>query len=560
MAARAQLIRIQRNIYDRLKQYARNYLEGLGPGLKQYFREYQRDFYHFESLSTKRELLLALERSHIIFCGDYHTLSQAQRTVIRLLRDSVDKIKRRGKHVVLALEMLQPKNNKAVKNFLGGRLSEQAFLKTISFGRQWGFPWENYRPLFDFARSHDVSIVGVNSPQKRASLSERDRYAAQVVASLSATDPAALIFVLMGDLHLAQDHLPKETQRILDKLQAQRSLLTIHQNNETFYWKLVEKGLEHDVEVIRIKKNIFCVMTTPPWIKLQSHLKWMEVTSDKSAFSSKVSTQEIVKPADVFQETDFSDEIREIVEAISQFFGIKEKITDNFVIYGNINKKALSRLAQNHHYTKRETALLGYYVTQLESLFVPRENLIYLTSFSLNQMASQSAILIHAELSGFRRVFGCVRKDFYAFVLIEALGFIGSKVINHKRKCKTVAQLKDLLAEEKGNPHGLATLTLAHLEAEEKMFSLKRKSLRFALPGSKASMQTTLAYYRVAKTLGQMLGQAIYQALVKGQVHRADAAHLFSCSFNKHTENRQIYLHWVRMLESCGCRKMPPLL
>ena len=56
--------------------------------------------------------------------------------------------------------------------------------------------------------------------------------------------------------------------------------MVILQNNERFYWKLVALGLEQLIDVVKVKDGVYCVMNTPPWVKLKTHLKWTEVMAE----------------------------------------------------------------------------------------------------------------------------------------------------------------------------------------------------------------------------------------------------------------------------------------
>lgn len=390
----------------------------LTPELQKYFQEYQRDFQDFREVSTKRELLLALQKTHIAFCGDYHTLSQAQKTVIRVLRDSVIALKKRDRSLVLALEMVRARDNAKIEKFLAGRLSETAFLKSIGFHKNWGFSWDNYRKLFHFAKDHGIRVVGINCTRKDRypTLRERDRFAADVIAELTERDARTLVFVLVGDLHLASSHLPGELDKQLRKRALLRKRIVILQNNERFYWKLVERGLEQLVDVVKVKDDVYCVMNTPPWVKLKSHLKWAEVMAEGDGQSPNIA------PTEMLQELDYTDEIRELLGVIRKFTGLESGVDDDFAVNTPADPSFLNRLGVGSGFTPRERRVLLESLSTFESHFVPRLNIIYLTSLSLNHAASQAAIFLHAKTSGFTRTFRSPRLDFYSFVWVEALG------------------------------------------------------------------------------------------------------------------------------------------
>src|SRR5207253_2986824 len=116
------------------------------------------------------------------------------------------------------------------------------------------------------------------------------------------------------------------------------------------------------------------------------------------------------------------------------------------------------------------------------------------TTLSINHAAAQAAIYLHAKLSGFCRVFEKPRRDFYSFVWVEALGFLGSKIINHKRKCNGPKDLERMVqkiaAGRRGqrSPEeiGIARAAIAHFKEEIRYLPGKRFN-GIPLPAGKVS-------------------------------------------------------------------------
>jgi len=546
MLPRTALIQIQRSMYDKLKEHASSMFGGLSPQLKQYFQQYQREFQKFSTLSTKRELLLEVLDGQVIFFGDYHTLSQAQRTVIRILRDSIRVLHRKKRKVILALEMLTPDHNDWVKKFLRGKITEKEFLQRIGFQENWGFPWENYRDLFEFARENGVEIRGINHPgsQNRPSLKARDQFAAKILSEITASDPKAIVFVLIGDLHLAEKHLPLELNRALKKKKAKRKTVIIHQNLEKLYWQLVERGLENFVDVVRVKKNIFCVMNTPPWVKLKSHLNWAELIAETGAI------QPLETAAQAFEEMDYSHEVQDLTLTLARFLEVKRPKLDDFQIYGPLDLDLLKRSQkQSKGKGAKVRSLTSKYAKVFRSYFIPEKNIIFLNSLSLNHVAAQSSLYLHSSLSGFKDVFENPKRDFYRFVWVEALGFLGAKVINPKRKCNGRLDLRKQLSKLKLQTRDeniqSARLALAHLDWEKEQAHLD-SNLTFFFP---SSSKHNLLYYKAAKILGHLLGHALYQAILDTRISIAEVRTLFYQPLNSSHEALQLYQKWARRLD-----------
>ena len=543
-------------MYRRLKSYARVFLGTLSPELKKYYLEYQRDFNDFEGISSKQELTHAIEGAQIVFCGDYHTLSQAQRTVIRLLREVVPAIQAKNRRVILALEMVRATDDPKIARFLEGRLSESAFLEQIAFRRSWGFSWENYRRLFEFAKEHSLSVVGINLSggwRRFPTLGQRDRFAARRICELTEKDPKATIVVLVGDLHLASKHLPRQLDIQLQRRGLTRRKVTIHQNSERFYWKLVDKGLEQLVDAVRVREDVYCVMNTPPWVKLQSHVKWAELIVEAGpegrGEKAVLRANKAAASADVFDTIDHHEEIHEILQVVSQFCGIRDPVDDSFQIHGPVDMGFVGHLEIEHGFSQREVSMTARCLKEFESHFIPRANIIYLSSLSLNHAATQASIYLHGRLSGFSRVFTQPKMDFYPFVWIEALGFLGSKIINHKRKCSGRSDLEALLGGKRSREEWVTKAVLAHLDAEERS-SMSGKTLRWiGLPSKWAGAERTLNYFKVAKLLGQLLGNALYLSVIENQSRRTVLRELFGNCFVDPEEARKLYFNWAKRLD-----------
>jgi len=555
MHPRTRLIRIQRGMYRRLRQYARAFLGNLSPSLKKYYLEYLRDFHDFKSISAKRELLEAVQDAHLVLCGDYHTLAQAQRTVLRLLRESVPRANDRK--IWIAFELLHASDNAKVRDYLDRKMTEEEFLKAIHFQKKWGFNWENYRELFEFARDNQLQVTGINLAKKSPppTLKQRDVFAAKVLADLSSANPDAWIFVLIGDLHLATPHLPAELERQFVKRSIKRKWAVIHQNNERFYWKLVDKGLENLVDVVLMKPGVFCVMSTPPWVKLQSHVKWNDILAEEI-------DRETLSPDTV----DHADEIQEWIDIIARFIGVDPKGKMNFhdfQIQGPLDYGFLEHLERSGKYTRPQIRFLAKALTEFGNYFIPVENIIYLSSLSVNHASELASIYLHAKLSRAVHWFEDPVRDFYPMVWVEALGFLGSKVINHKRKCNGPRDLESLAnakpTAEKGHREAIAAAVLAlnHLKEEERASKARDKN-GFEVKFSRglANTQKTLLYHKVAKLLGQLLGHGLYTAVMANRLTREELLQLFSHSFPSGQESCQLYLHWAERLDQEGFRNV----
>ena len=84
-----------------------------------------------------------------------------------------------------------------------------------------------------------------------------------------------------GELHLATGHLPAALKRTARKtLGRELRVLSVLQNNETLYWQLMSEPQHQDREIVRVDRDTFCILTTPPVVVQQSYLNWIEYEVD----------------------------------------------------------------------------------------------------------------------------------------------------------------------------------------------------------------------------------------------------------------------------------------
>jgi len=264
MSERSRLSQIRRVLLQELKEEVKFHIGTITAALRRYYRHYVDEFTGWWRSSSKAELIREVRKARIVMVGDYHTLRQSQRTMLRILRELVPG----QRQVRLCLEMFHSAHQERLDRFLAGRIGFTEFLRAVRYDATWGFPWEGYGEILEFARQHSIPVHGLNlgAGGDGVGIRERDRHAARLIAGLAVSFPEDLVYVIFGDLHLASGHLPLQTVRALKRSGAGKvQPLVVFQNSETIFWRLHRRRLQHRVDVVRLAGNRFCVNSTPPW-------------------------------------------------------------------------------------------------------------------------------------------------------------------------------------------------------------------------------------------------------------------------------------------------------
>ncbi len=449
-------LRTRRLILKQLKDQVRSRLGPEPTEIKAYARRFDKDLRGDWKIATKDELLASVLRADIVFGGDFHAFSQAQRTHLKILKARHGLTQR---PLVLGLEAVDSRYQNVLDAYRKGRLTETQFLRRVRWRQEWGFPWDHYRPLLDFARTTQSRLLALGSgshgPQ---ALQQRELHAARVITETleaSASPNAEMLhqmeqfYIIFGELHLARGHLPKLV-RARSSDPGLRHLI-VHLNSERLYFELAQKGLEMSVDVVRFSPDLFCVLSSPPWVQWQSYL--MYLTTDEAEFSA-------ADPSAVYEEgaPDSTDQIVSFVRLLASDLRIHCKC-DNLSVFTAADERLWMKLKAT--LSSREWATAREMMTSGRSFFDPSSGIAYLARPTVNHAAELAGQYIHSHLSGQSRALWRLPGDFKALIWIEAVSFFFSKLINHKRQAETLPDLKARLASLSPRDQGREALLLA---------------------------------------------------------------------------------------------------
>ena len=459
-----------------------------------YRKTFEKQFIKKWTVTSADVLFRQLSKVDIIFLADFHALQQSQKTHLRILK----KVKA-TRPLVLALECIEAKYQKYLDQFMKGQLSETDFLRLVRWQENWGFPWENYRPLFIWARQKKVIIYGVNTrAQKRAQMSVRDHFASQKIQALQKKHPQSQIFVIFGDLHLAPEHLPKKVL-----LPGTKHLLIL-QNSEKIYFEELRRGEKNAAEIVRLNKNSFCVLNVPPWVKWQNYLMFLEKTYDQNLDES----------------VDYTDHVQSYAKVLSKELGLKVSLSDLSVytaaessFWENIQKTCTATEAEWVARLIDEESV--FYLPATHGGYLPRASVNHAVGLAMEYLLFKSSSLEVNLLE---------MPDYLShWIWVNGWSYFGSKIINPKRKTDTLTDIKARLTSPKGK-----------LEREPLQVALSHKIYELAaasgrrMSGKKLKVRRKRSYIIAAELLGGLMGEKIFEAYRRNKLSAAKIRELLA--------------------------------
>ncbi len=110
--------------------------------------------------TTLADRIPELLKSRVVLVGEQHTEEvhhRAQLGVIQALHKA-------GAQVAVGLEMFRKNSQGDLDRWLSGDIGSQEFEKI--FRDNWGYPWPAYQPIFEYARTAKIPMIGLNVPRE----------------------------------------------------------------------------------------------------------------------------------------------------------------------------------------------------------------------------------------------------------------------------------------------------------------------------------------------------------------------------------------------------------
>ncbi|NBB87326.1 MAG: hypothetical protein GVY12_14050 [Bacteroidetes bacterium] len=121
---------------------------------------------------TLNDVAAATDTVQVVFFGEQHNDPVAhalQDSLFRQLHARADTALARP--VALSLEMFDRDVQYILDEYLAGHINEETFLQSV---RPWSNYQTDYRPLVEFARTHERSVLAANAPRRYANMVSRE--------------------------------------------------------------------------------------------------------------------------------------------------------------------------------------------------------------------------------------------------------------------------------------------------------------------------------------------------------------------------------------------------
>jgi len=110
------------------------------------------------ALKTISNVIEGVSRKKIVYVGEYHDQFAHHNVELQIIKG----LFRKDPKIAVGMEMFQRPFQKTLDEYVSGSIDEREFLKKSDYFKRWGFDYNLYKPILDFARAEKIPVVALN--------------------------------------------------------------------------------------------------------------------------------------------------------------------------------------------------------------------------------------------------------------------------------------------------------------------------------------------------------------------------------------------------------------
>lgn len=116
---------------------------------------------NLNSINSLSAVSSKLAQSKVVLIGETHTNYSHHLNQLAVIK-GVHKYL--GKRISIGLEMVQQPFQSVLDEYVAGKISEKEMLKGVKWYERWKYDFRLYRPIFTYAKKHQIPLVALNIP------------------------------------------------------------------------------------------------------------------------------------------------------------------------------------------------------------------------------------------------------------------------------------------------------------------------------------------------------------------------------------------------------------
>lgn len=115
-----------------------------------------------QQYQSEEMVLTEMMRANVVYLGETHDRPQDHQAQLDILRS----LQRQHPQIIIGMEMFQRPFQPVVDRYINGELTDEQLIEQTEYKKRWGYPWQMYAPILQFAQKQRVPVIALNTPSE----------------------------------------------------------------------------------------------------------------------------------------------------------------------------------------------------------------------------------------------------------------------------------------------------------------------------------------------------------------------------------------------------------
>jgi uncharacterized iron-regulated protein len=109
---------------------------------------------------SQQQIVSQLKTANVVYLGETHDrLSDRQQQLA-----IIQALFKHNSQLAIGMEMFQRPAQPLLDLYLAGKITADELRQRSEFDKRWGFSWESYAPILEFAKANRLPVIALNTP------------------------------------------------------------------------------------------------------------------------------------------------------------------------------------------------------------------------------------------------------------------------------------------------------------------------------------------------------------------------------------------------------------
>ncbi len=110
--------------------------------------------------TQQAEIVQKLQTARVVYLGETHDRQSDRDRQLAILQV----LFKHNPHQAIGMEMFQRPAQPLLDLYLAGKISAAQLRQQSEFDKRWGYKWESYAPILEFAKANRLPVIALNTP------------------------------------------------------------------------------------------------------------------------------------------------------------------------------------------------------------------------------------------------------------------------------------------------------------------------------------------------------------------------------------------------------------